>query len=500
MSFEGRNYLMPIYKDKAIDIVIKKSVQCGISEFEIISTLQNLRQGRSTLYILPTLEVRNDFVNNRVDRQIEQVPYYRAGSKGTDNTGLKHFWNGTVKFVGSNVPMAFREFPATDIKIDELDQCNMENLAYAKDRVAAAKSLGFEPTQHRVSNPTVAGYGIDDAYNLSDKKQWQIKCPHCNTWQSLDWFVNVVTQIDDNKYESLAESVGRTPDTEDFPVLCRACKKSMDRLASGQWVAENPGIGVSGYHISKLFTNQTTIRQLLIDFQKSLTNATLKQQFWNSELGLAYTGEGDKLSYSDFKKCELPGYKMPMRGEGCIGGVDIGAQLHVRIDSLVNGKRRMVHASAIPNWDELDLILKRYNCRCVVIDYAPEVHMAREFALKHAGILLCQYNQNERSGGQKIDRTTRVISCNRTETMDESTSAYLNGQIELPCDWQSLDGGEWVRQMTAPTRILDIKRKPPAYIWDEAGQPDHHRHADNYCHMAAKLMGFQNAPRRVIWI
>jgi len=54
--------------------------------------------------------------------------------------------------------------------------------------------------------------------------------------------------------------------------------------------------------------------------------------------------------------------------------------------------------------------------------------------------------------------------------------------------------------MMAPVRKLDLDRKPPAYVWDESGQADHHRLADDYCHVAAKLCGFGARPAEVRWI
>jgi len=54
--------------------------------------------------------------------------------------------------------------------------------------------------------------------------------------------------------------------------------------------------------------------------------------------------------------------------------------------------------------------------------------------------------------------------------------------------------------MMAPVRKLDLDRKPPAYVWDESGQADPHRLADDYCHVAAKLCGFGARPAEVRWI
>lgn len=496
MTFAGNEWLIPIYKDKTPNQVYIKSVQCGITELLIIRLLQRCYEGRSALYILPSLEFRNKFVTNRIDRMVERVPFYRAGMKGSDNTGLKSFWKGVANFAGSNVIGAFREFPAQDLFIDEFDLCDFRNLVYAYDRLASAVQMGFTPTTTTVSNPTVTQFGIDKAYADSDKKAWHIKCSSCGTWQSLDWFANVVDQNGTPAFSPFLVD----GQSGSIRAVCRSCHKPIDRLASGEWVAEHPGHPTSGYHISKLFTRQTTLDAMYALFLKGQVNETEKQHFINSELGLAYSGGGESLSLEVFQKCAIAGYQLPLTGENCVAGVDVGGMIHIRIDSLLNGRRRMVFAGAVPNFEDLAIILNRYNVRLYVIDARPETHKAMEFVSKRRGGYRCDFNTESSVAPMKIDRDGRLIKIGRTISFDEATEAYLMGMIELPENWRSLDNGNFVLQMMAPVRILDTDRKPPAFIWDERGQPDHHRLADNYCHIAARLRGFGSGSFKVQWI
>lgn len=507
MSFINRPWLSTIYKDKSPYQIFMKAVQCGLSERTIIEALTSAREGRSVLYILPTLEVRNDFVNNRIDKMIEQVPFYRDMMHGADNTGLKHFGKGTIKFVGSNVLMSFKEFPADVIIIDELDQCNQSNIIYATDRISGVSFRGYEPIIRKISNPSVSGYGIHKEYSeLSDKREWFVKCAHCNEWQNLDWFVNVVRQTGDQTFSISNSTEGQW--NGEPALVCRSCGKLLEGNMPGEWVAEFPDRTVVGYHISKLITDQTSLSELYHKFIASLNNPTEKQHFINSELGLPYTGEGDKLSFADFMRCTIDGYHLPLRGcddDGnqliTIAGVDVGLILHVRIDALMNGKRRMLYAGSVPDFGELKSLLTRYGVRIYVIDEKPEMHKAREFIHSYPGGFLCSYTEPRSVSPFKVDPKTQQIKVNRTESLDEATSMYVSAKIELPVDWQYIDNGEWLKQMTAPTRIIDIKQTPPVYIWDEAGQADHHRHADNYCQMAAKILGFGiNNRAEMIWI
>lgn len=500
----GWDWMLPIFLDRSLQKVFMAAVQCGKTDFCMIWTFCRLDKGLSGAYVLPTKVIRDRFIDERVNPIIERVPYYRAAVKGMDNKAIKKFQHSTIHFLGSNVSADFFGFTIQFYIIDELDKCTTQYLGLLNDRVSSTKRLtGKDPEWIKISNPSVAGYGIHNEYNKSDKKVWKIKCEHCNEWQSLDWFKHVVRQEDEHKF-ALLDGLWCTDADRDIDPLCRHCNKPLNRLQYGEWVAEFPDKEISGYHISKLFTNQTTIRKMFcedsdLNFVDALHNQTQLQQFYNSNLGLPYEGAGDKLQWQDFERCQAD-YLMPQRCTGTVGGVDVGNVLHVRIDRLVRGKRQAVFIGIVPDWNELDALFKRMGTVLFVIDSMPEIHKAREFVKAHSGGYLCEYSKNERTGGAIINRQDKIIRANRTESLDESTAAYMDALIELPRNWKDLDNKQFVEQMMAPTRILDVERKPPQYVWSEDGQPDHHRHADNYCHMAAKLRGFGGSREVAFWV
>ena len=503
MTFERREWLIPIYKDNARCKVFMKSVQCGISEYGFCWTMAQLHAGRSVFFVLPTKVIRDKIVANRIDPLIQSVDFYRKEST-VDNTGLKRLWGSAVSFVGSNVLADFGNFTAQAKIVDELDRCDSKNLELADDRLSATELLtGKKPETVLISNPTLPNYGIHAAYKLSDQKQWHIKCEHCGEWQPLDWFVNFVKQTSDNDYSLLQEAIvppcSSVETGRDLSPLCRKCFKPMDRLARGEWVAENSGSEISGYHISKLFTGQCDMTELWTKFVAAQSNSGLMQGFYNSELGIPYDAPGDRMSFSDFEKCSSD-YLMPLRAGSSIGGVDVGKVFHVHLEQLVNGKRQKLFIGIARTPKELIDILTRYNCRLYVMDSRPEMHLAKEILKQRPGGLLCDYLTSESMGEPSINRDDRSIKVNRTESMDESLAAYMQGRVLLPKNWRDLDNGDFVSQMMAPTRKMVMVRNRPTFVWDEAGQPDHHRHADNYCHIAAKLSGFGEVRREIIWI
>ena len=100
--------------------------------------------------------------------------------KDLGNNRMKRLGSGSVLFLGSNTTGDFVEFSADTIIVDEIDQCDEDNLSKAKDRIRASS----DPRIFRLGNPTLPTVGISRIYNETDQRLWFTKCPHCNEWQT----------------------------------------------------------------------------------------------------------------------------------------------------------------------------------------------------------------------------------------------------------------------------------------------------------------------------
>lgn len=487
LDFRLHSYLVDIYEDPANTTVIRKSVQSGISDRNIVKTMAAVDDGLSVFYVLPTMDIRNRFVSNRVNPLIDNVGYYRAmaayaqnrfreGRDAADATGLKQLGKASIAFVGSNAPAAFREFVADIVIVDELDQCNLANVTLAKDRTGASEVRGY----HVVGNPTIRGFGIDADFQKSDQKHWHIKCEHCNEWQTLSWFDNVVREVDEGRYEARHST----------DVVCKHCDRVIDRHTQGKWIATWPDrTGISGYTISQLFAGTTSMAEMHESFLAGLTNETERQRFHNSILGEPFESEGARLSRGALDKC-VSDYAQQLRGTGTFIGVDVGSLLHV----VIIEKNRVVRLCTLSQeaaFDELAAMAKTYDCRLMVIDGMPETRMSRMVAKKvgQGKALLCFYKDEKTGKEFDVDWWQMKISVDRTQSMDDSHSMLLRQQIRLPRDAASVP--LFFDQMMAPTRIfrkrssLDTGR----FVWDEGGNPDHYRHAFNYACLALQVQG-----------
>lgn len=476
--------------------VIKKCVQVGISELLVCDTFARADHGLRVFYVLPTIELRNVFVRDRVDRPLLTVPYYRGRvrrNKGlkdvveVDNVGLKSFGEkGLMLFVGSNSKVSFLAFPADKIIVDEFDKCHQDNLSLAEDRIVASDY------KHRidVSTPTVEGKFIDELYGKSDRKRWLIQCEHCGERQELDFFVNVIRETGDREFE-LLDRDWKENTNGDVRVFCKKCGRSLNRLAEGEWVAEYPERSLSGYAVSQLFSLHLTVAKIVKTFEEALLNESLLQRFYNSILGLAYTASGSKLTKAILDECVKAGqnYNMPSRSEHTSMGVDVGTLLHVIIsDHPTENARRPVYIGTVRGFDELHTLISLYGVDDCVIDYEPERREAKRFQENaNCRVWLCDYAPSSRIEEITIDHEKQMIVADRTQVLDGFVADVLGCRVLLPANAPSLVNGDFYAQLCAPTRVFE--EATGQYRWVEGSKPDHFFHTGAYERLASRFIG-----------
>lgn len=489
-SYSGKVYNLNIENDNTFVANGYMVHNCGISEWLLINAITKSISKRSVFYVLPTDRLVGRFVKNRVDRSIEYTSYYKK-LKAFKNAGifaesvsLKHIGEGSIAFVGSNSTSAFTEYPADDLIIDELDECTQENLPMAVERLSAS----MDKRIIKVGNPSIPGFGIDDEYQKSDRKEWNIKCPSCGKWIVLDWFRNVVQQIEDGRYLVLDDDWKEDCGME-ARCICDKCKKPIDRLSIGKWV-RNADSDISGYHISKLFSPTMTMLELLQRFSDGLTNDSKMQRFYNGDLGLPYTAQGAKLNYQLLQECIEDYAVADGSDQPCIMGIDVGTVLHVTIGTLLADNRiKVLWFGIVNDEDDIKELWIRFRVRCGVIDALPEQRMARKLCAMFRTMFTCFY------GTTKVDRVNvrdRVLYIDRTAAMDAVKESVLMKNILFPQGSDKKlplgpDGfSEFFYQLTTSTRIFNEEKEQ--YEWKEGGKPDHFCHSLVYLLQARKIL------------
>lgn len=470
-----------LYLDKSDYIVVKKSTQCGVSEWLLIIVFMNMKNGINIFYVLPTDILKNRFVHNRYDRSVEFTRYYQQFLHSEDfqrsaSVSLKHFGRGSTAFVGSNSAVPFTEFPADWLIIDELDRCDQKNIEMGIERMSASQNR----RQIKVSNPTISNFGIDVEYKDSDRKIWTNSCDLCGHEFQQDFFVNVLDEVGDDTYVVIDRDYDGS---NSIRAICRKCGQPYDRFALGTWIPERPHAH-SGYHISKMFAGTVTMNEMVDRFNKGLTNDTIMQRFYNADLGLAYVAKGSKIDTLMLDEC-IHDYLMPtgLKSGIAIMGADVGKkEIFVRINEvLVNGKLRAVYIGIVHDEPEVAELYRRYRVRVGVIDAGPEYRMSIRLSKKLKGMFVCYF------GGEKTEAVVyekKEITVPRTPSLDAVKEMIMLKNLALPANARSIP--DYYDQMTASTRVFDEEKE--RYTWDEGNAADHFFLAECYCLLARRVM------------
>ena len=485
-SFRGHAYAIDIAKDKHPHQVVKKSAQATMSEVCLSKSLWVAdKLGLNTVYAMPAMAQMQLFSHARVQRAIMMSPYIRDRVTGVTNVAQKEIGNGIVYFIGSQDYRQLITIDGDMLVIDEVDGHLQENIPVLEQRIEHS-NLRW---RLYASTPTLPEYGIDEMYNEGDQREWFIKCEHCGELQTLNWDRNVVENVE-GKYGP--------------GVVCGTCRRQINRLADGEWVPKYPSVSQDchSYYINKLFCERADIGQLI----KRSKKLRYRKQFYNSDLGLAYTPEGGKITREEILAIatvkDPPDH--PDNGWMVVAGVDIGPQeLYVGIDRLfVDGKRlglvrKKIESATVEAFDELEKLFRHWKVRCAVLDAAPETRLVKALTDKPwpRGRMFRAYFR-PMVEEYAVNNSTRVVNANRTLVCDEMTTAYRNGVLKLP-ESVMLDT-DYVAQMGAPVRVtydpnkfgvaLDREARAEKTIYAKTHRPDHYFFCEVYLWLAADIM------------
>ena len=492
-------FLIPLYNmmDER-DICCEKSVQCGMSEWMIVSVLHEASIGLRILYVMPNIDLRGKFVKDRVDRPLKLVPYYvklvKESYGESAAIGLKHFGKGLLNFVGSNSPAEFISYPADALYIDEVDECNQQNLEMAPDRLDAS-DYKYE---RRIGNPSVENWGIDSHYLESSQGKWNIRCHSCNHWQVLNFFKNVIEKTSDLTFRILSE------DDDEVYTICMKCGVKINRMKKGVWVDTFTNKDKKGRRVNQLFSANVTMRKLVDQYSKALGNAKKMQIFVNSKLGLPFSSSENKITYSLLKKAEagsnytLKDSSVYMNSfQRVYVGIDVGTYYYVIVRAVLsNGKRQLIDARKIEVTQHLVNYLKKIkNIKYMMIDEHPEIREVEKIKKAVPKLYSCNYHLGHtvlaiRRTRDKWKKEKRV-TIDRTFVLDEVKADFVRQIMLNPLDAKDIyndsmeDYGEYFEQLLSSTRIFveEANQNRGRFEWRESG-PDHFFHAEAYCKLA----------------
>jgi len=405
-------YLYDIYTNNFRHEVYRKAAQVGISTYHIIKALwlADIMQSK-IVYFFPTDNDVADFSQDRFETIVNESPYLSSKVSKVNKVHLKKIGRSTIYFRGLIGRARARSIDADYVILDELDACPQDKIEFAKDRILSSK-IGWVS---ELSTPSLPGTGIDLSFSLSDRHFFITRCQNCNWTEPLE--------------EAFPETISFSEDSA--YLCCPICKSPLD-IKKGHWTKTKTGKSV-GYHISHLITGIKPLKEIIELYQNSRTD-TEKMRFYNSILGLPYSGELRPLSRKDIENC-IGGETMWHHGEGLFMGIDVGEVIHLAVGTLEDGVIRVVNLTETKRWEEIYDAMDRFGVVNCVIDALPYKYFAKKFCLAFLGRVRLSYFREgplEKKYEGEIGGTVGTIKVDRTECLDELVWLIKERKLLLP--------------------------------------------------------------------
>lgn len=267
------------------------------------------------LVVVPTLEARKRWVKQRLDPMLKETPaladvFSGMRSRDASNTeDIKDFPGGILVLGGANSPASLASMPIRYVLCDEVDRFPWEvgdegdPLGLIDER---QKTFPRRKTL-LVSTPTVKGASrIWGEFEDSDQRHRFVPCPHCGElmtlkWKNLRWEKNPDTRRIKHAYY-VCEHNGCIIEEFEKPRM----------LGAGQWIPQNPGHDVRGYHINGLYSPiglGFTWREMAQQWVDAQGDKSKLKRFINTALGEPWEDRDNLTSPQELQQRALP-YKL----------------------------------------------------------------------------------------------------------------------------------------------------------------------------------------------
>ena len=468
-SYRGHEFQREMYEEHHPHTITRKCTQVGVSTFSMLKAFWAAEKKKFTvMYFFPTATAVRDFSQGRIKPMIEINPHLLRVLKNTDdvdNVGLRRIGEGSLYCRGCQKLSQVISVPADFLIFDEVDE--------APPRVKDRALRRLDHSKHKwimeLSVPSIPGYGIDKEFLKSDQRNFLLKCPHCGEWNGVE--------------DEFPECLVRKKDGEVI-LVCKKCRKPLDNQV-GQWVPKYPDIkDCRGYHISQLLSTTVNLAKLLEDFQETKH----LDDFFNDRLGMPYVDAKHRLTEEQVLAC-CRDYPMEEKANFCTMGVDQGDKIHVIISRFEDGHRRIIWQGVLDSFQELDLLMERFDIVACVIDALPNQHSARDFANRFLGrVFMCYYNEHQK-GEYKWDVDNSLVTVNRTESLDYADSMIRSQETILPkTHYPEVQEFAEHWHNLVKKEIEDPETGAKKWTYIRVG-PDHYAHADNYDNIAHSKYG-----------
>ena len=473
-TLSGMIYLFDIVKCKKKIVNCKKGAQMCLTTAMFLRAIHACKYriyDQNIMYMMPTKTAVERLSQVSFDPIFQYNPWIMG--KGDTNTTMCREINGrSIVMVGAQPKKVggsstkdtdnLRSIPCDEVDRDELDLMDSDMVYMSKQRLKRSR-FGYE---RNWSTPTYPAYGIDLAYEKSDRGKWRIKCRSCAKYTCLgETFPNCIIQKQGEWFRS-----------------CIYCHNEIF-VIDGHWETENPSAREAGFWVSGLLSPLADLDEYM--YQYNNVEGTKMSEFMRSTLGIATTEAENQLDDTVvLSRCSSHPNQMIFSGETAMG-VDMGKKIHAVI-GIRTGKEsyEVVNVSELENLDELHDLALKMNVHGAVIDSGPYDHGVRDFQRTEPyKVWLCQYSE-QMPGKPNFEGKDGLVKVNRNEWMDKVHTTFIKNNIRIPRP--SIIINEYARQMTRTAKTViehpDTGLRKPR--WIKLGD-DHYYHSTLYFLLAA---------------
>ena len=199
-----------------------------------------------------------------------------------------------VYWTGARVPARLSARPAAYLFMDEAAKFRHVYRYEAHPiKLLEERSKAFSRRLSvQASTPNEEENAFWQNFLRSDQRHFQVPCPHCQTYQKLEFSRETVL------WTSRPDMTEQTVLTTAF-YKCPHCGQPIfdsDKhamLAAGRWIPDNPGAapGRRGYHLNSLYSAFVTFGQMAAEFWRSardVESGVMLQNFYNSWRAIPY--------------------------------------------------------------------------------------------------------------------------------------------------------------------------------------------------------------------
>jgi phage terminase large subunit GpA-like protein len=324
----------------------------------------------------PTLDLAKRYSKQRIATLIDSTAVLRqkvqpSRSRDSGNTLLeKEFDGGILVITGANSAAGLRSMPARDLLFDEIDAYPM-SIDDEGDPISIAEKRQdtYSGTRKRLKTSTCTikdESRIEQCYKASDRRRYQVPCPHCNHLQVLQWANLKWTEDNPSSVRYACEGCGALIDETYKPQM----------LAAGVWIPQSPQARTRGYWLSSLYSPlgwlswEAIVREFLdAKVASTLGDQSLLQVWTNTRLAETWELQGHRVAEHDVQKRADPyGLRTIPRGVLLLtASVDVqGDRLELQIHGwgraeecwIIDYQKLMGDPAEPMVWQQLDEILQ----------------------------------------------------------------------------------------------------------------------------------------------